>query len=322
MTIILDELDRRIIGVLQVDGRASFKSVAQILHLPERTVSRRGQELLADGTIQITGLTENDALVKKETIVVRVECAPGTNRLVATALSALKESIFVYLTSGSNICITELFSSRRRLTDLTLNLVPGIPGVLGVTSYQCLKYHRTAAQWNPGILSPSERSQLMDTRPVVSHDHIELDREDKIILETLALNGRASFDQLARTCGLSEATARRRTTKLIEAGALSIHAVVEPSDIGFPIESWIWIQTSPENVSNTIENLLSDNRIRYLAAISGEYQLLAQIALGTNSELNDFLYEKQNWSNQVTKIESLLMMEAFKRSGLQVLRKN
>jgi len=52
----LDQVDRRIIGYLQVDGRAPFRTIAQVLELPDRTVSRRGQELLSGGTIQVTGL--------------------------------------------------------------------------------------------------------------------------------------------------------------------------------------------------------------------------------------------------------------------------
>lgn len=318
METVLDEIDRRIIGVLQVDGRASFKLVAEVLNLPERTVSRRGQELLNSGVVQVTGLSENDRVRKKGTVVLSIECAPGTNRIVARALASLSESIFVYLTSGANLCIAEVFYDRNRPTDLILNQIPGIPGVVKVKTFECLKYYRTAAEWNPGLLTTNEREKLIDQRTVVNKTPTELNREDKTILDTLAINGRATFDQLARSCGLSEATARRRTTNLIESGALSIHAVVEPSDIGFPIESWIWIQTAPDNVIDVTLALLKDHRVRYLTAISGEFQLLAQVALASKGELNDFLFEKQAWSQKIQRIDSVITIEAFKRSGLLV----
>lgn len=318
METVLDEIDRRIIGVLQVDGRASFKWVADVLKLPERTVSRRGQELLNSGVIQVTGLSENDRVRKKGTVILSIECSPGANRIVAGALATLPESIFVYLTSGANLCIAEVFYDRNRPTDLILNQIPGIPGVVKVKTFECLKYYRTAAEWNPGLLSAAERKRLLAARAVVNKEPAELNREDKTILDTLALNGRATFDQLARSCGLSEATARRRTTNLIESGALSIHAVVEPSDIGFPIECWVWIQTSPDNVIDATQALLEDHRIRYLTAISGEFQLLTQVALASKGELNDFLFEKQAWSHQIQRIDSVITIEAFKRSGLLV----
>ncbi len=318
MDTVLDQIDRRIIGVLQVDGRASFKLVAEVLNLPERTVSRRGQDLLNSGVVQVTGLSENDRVRKKGTVVLSIECAPGTNRIVARALASLSESIFVYLTSGANLCIAEVFYDRNRPTDLILNQIPGIPGVVKIKTFECLKYYRTAAEWNPGLLTNSERKKLLDQRAVVNKEPTELNREDKTILDTLAKNGRATFDQLARSCGLSEATARRRTTNLIESGALSIHAVVEPSDIGFPIESWIWIQTAPDNVMEITQALLKDHRVRYLTAISGEFQLLAQVALASKGELNDFLFEKQAWSQKIQRIENVITIEAFKRSGLLV----
>lgn len=318
MDTLLDGIDRRIIGVLQVDGRASFKLVAEVLNLPERTVSRRGQELLNSGVIQVTGLSENDRLRKKGTVIVSIECSPGANRIVARSLATLPETIFVYLTSGANVCIAEVFYDRNRPTDLLLNQIPGIPGVVRVKTYECLKYYRTAAEWNPGLLTAAERSKLIPVRRTPHQELAELSREDMSILDTLALNGRATFEQLARSCGLSEATARRRTTNLIESGALSIHAVVEPSDIGFPIECWVWMQIAPSNVVEVTQALLKDHRIRYLTAISGDFQLLAQVALPSKGELNTFLFETQAWSNHVQRIDSAITIEAFKRSGLQV----
>ena len=130
----LDELDRRIIGALQVDGRAPFKLVAEILHLPERTVSRRGQHLLETGLLQVTGLIEREMVHRKEAILVRIKCTPGLNRVVATALAHLDESIFVYITSGENEIIAELFGSSARLAELMLDHIPSINGVAGINS--------------------------------------------------------------------------------------------------------------------------------------------------------------------------------------------
>jgi DNA-binding Lrp family transcriptional regulator len=42
---LLDELDRRIVGALQIDGRASWRRIAEVLGEPERTIARRGSAL-------------------------------------------------------------------------------------------------------------------------------------------------------------------------------------------------------------------------------------------------------------------------------------
>jgi Lrp/AsnC family transcriptional regulator for asnA, asnC and gidA len=109
MSEVLNDIDRRIIGYLQADGRASFTTIAEVLQIPDRTVSRRGQELLAQGAIQVTGLIERGEMNRKEAMIIRVICAPGSNVIVATALANLPESIFVYLTKGSIECLTEIF---------------------------------------------------------------------------------------------------------------------------------------------------------------------------------------------------------------------
>ena len=160
----LNEIDRRIIGYLQADGRAPFSKIAEVLNLPDRTVSRRGQELLAQGVIQVTGLIERSSMARKEAMIVRIVCAPGSSTIVATALASLPESIFVYVTTGSNECLTEIFGSTAGLSEILLKFIPGIPGVTSITSHSCLKYYRTAAQWNPGLLTDQERAKIATDR--------------------------------------------------------------------------------------------------------------------------------------------------------------
>jgi DNA-binding Lrp family transcriptional regulator len=203
----IDPVDRRIIGYLQVDGRAPFRAIAQTLELPERTVSRRGQELLSSGVIQVTGLIERGSMARKEAMILRIQCAPGTNAIVATALANLPESIFVYLISGHNECLTEIFATTKKLNEILLKFIPGIPGVVTVTSFGCLKYFRTAAQWNPGILTEAELEKI--TRDLVPRpiQEIDLQADDLMILEILSKNGRATFDQISRSCASKNGTA-------------------------------------------------------------------------------------------------------------------
>lgn len=311
----LDEIDRRIIGYLQADGRAPFSTIAEVLQLPDRTVSRRGQELLSQGVIQVTGLIERGSLSRKEAMIVRVTCAPGANTIVATALANLPETIFVYLTTGTNECITEIFGSASLLSDILLKFIPGIPGVSAVSSHSCLKYYRTAAQWNPGILTDEEREKISMDRFPRPIKEIELLPDDQLILETLSKNGRATFDQISRACGLTEATARRKTTQLLESGALSIHAVVNPAVIGFPVECWMWIKCAPRDVSIIAEKLILDNHVRYLATISGNYQILFEVAMTSRKMLNAYLESIGTVVEGITQLDSYILIEAFKRSG-------
>lgn len=54
----LDGIDRRIIALLQVDGRRAFASVAQELGVSEGTVRQRYQRLVDAGVLQVVGVAD------------------------------------------------------------------------------------------------------------------------------------------------------------------------------------------------------------------------------------------------------------------------
>ena len=52
----LDETDRQIAVALMASPRASWRTIAQVLDLSERTIVRRGTTLLRDGTLRPTAV--------------------------------------------------------------------------------------------------------------------------------------------------------------------------------------------------------------------------------------------------------------------------
>jgi DNA-binding Lrp family transcriptional regulator len=50
----LDDLDRQIAVALQVNGRLSWRAIGRALDVPERTVTRRGQAMLDNGTVRVS----------------------------------------------------------------------------------------------------------------------------------------------------------------------------------------------------------------------------------------------------------------------------
>jgi DNA-binding Lrp family transcriptional regulator len=59
-----------------------------------------------------------------------------------------------------------------------------------------------------------------------------LSRADEQIVHALSEDGRMSFEAIARRCGVSEATVRRRTDWLLENDCLHLRAIVKPEVIG------------------------------------------------------------------------------------------
>lgn len=94
-----DELDRRLIHALQIDGRAPFSAIAAALGVSDRTVARRYARLRSAGVIRVLGGFDPTALGAVLWFL-RVRCAPAASLPVAEALAARPDTSWVSLNSG------------------------------------------------------------------------------------------------------------------------------------------------------------------------------------------------------------------------------
>lgn len=311
----LSPLDARIVGALQVDGRASWRSIAEVLDRPERTVTRRGRALLDSGVVTVSGLS-----VKGEGLLLRGRCAPGTARLTGAALAARGDTVFTYLLTGSADCVAEVYCEPRDLAGLTLEGLPSTAGLLSCTCSPVLRYYRTVAEWRADLLTDEEATELTRRRgpvpPTELHGTWELTTEDEGILRALAEDGRRTCEELARYVGVSEPTARRRLESLRQDGRTYIRAVVDPAVLGLPVEAMLWIRTPPQTVDTVGAALVASPYVRYACALMGEYQLLADVVAPGLVALHDFTTSGA-WPAMVDSLESSLVVAALKRSGVR-----
>ncbi|TJY69104.1 AsnC family transcriptional regulator [Arthrobacter sp. CAU 1506] len=308
----LSWLEKQIVAALQVDPRASWRTIAAVLREPERTVARRGGDLLASGVVAVRGIQ-----LKPKPVLVEMRCAPGTSRMAVQALSQRADSSFVYTITGSSDCIAEILTDRARLHTALSDELPAIVGLQRVNTYPILRYFKTLRAWQPGILTAEQRRAL---RPVPLNDpkifgeHPSLTETDKQIVAALCDDGRMSFEAIARRAGTSEATARRRTDWLLETNCLNLRALVEPSSLGLPVEALLWIKTAPDRLESLGRRLAQLPEARYVAAITGEYQILADVTVASNEALYDFT-SSSDWTVDVAELSTSLLLDARKRGG-------
>ena len=79
----LDDLDRRIVAALQVDGRASWRRIAEVIDVPFSTVTRRGSALLASGAVRVVAIPAS-----LQTAIMEVTTTPQRFDAVARALAS------------------------------------------------------------------------------------------------------------------------------------------------------------------------------------------------------------------------------------------
>ncbi|MEW2403792.1 Lrp/AsnC family transcriptional regulator [Streptomyces sp. NPDC046862] len=319
--LVADSLDRRIISALQVDGRASWHRIAAALDEPERTVARRGTRLLDSGLVRIGAMA-----VRGRSTVVGVRCAPGQARVAATALARRPDCIFAHVLTGTFDCVAELQCPRDRLAGLVMDELPGLPGVVESLAFPVLRHVRTIREWHAGLLNPEEIAALAEGTPVAPDpaegDVLppvdvtgELSRQDRLLLLTLAEDGRCTYEELARVAGVSEATARRRLGALRREGRVRIRAVIEPALLGLPVEAVLRVRAVPARVEAVRTALCESAHVRYVSFITGERQLLVLTAFPDEPALHDFV-TLSSWLTDVASVEVSMVLNSLKRGGM------
>jgi Lrp/AsnC family transcriptional regulator for asnA, asnC and gidA len=96
----MDELDTKIIEMLQVDGRASNAGIARKVGVSEGTVRRRLKKLVHDEFIHVVALPDPNKLGFHSEALIGLQVDPNRVDEVAEALAELREVNWVSITAG------------------------------------------------------------------------------------------------------------------------------------------------------------------------------------------------------------------------------
>ncbi len=97
----MDELDSKIIEILQEDGRASNAGIARRVGVSEGTVRRRLKRLVQEEFIQVVALPDPLKMGYQSQALVGVQVDPDKVDRVADALAELTEISWVAVTTGT-----------------------------------------------------------------------------------------------------------------------------------------------------------------------------------------------------------------------------
>ena len=143
----LDDIDRKIIAELQVDGRRPYTHLAKSVGLSEAAIRQRVQRLLDAGVMQIVAVTDPMSLGLHRAAMIGIR-AEGDVRAVAAALSELDEVVYVVLTAGTVDLLAEVVvSDDEALIALLNDRIRMIPGVRSTETSIYLSLQKQTYQW-------------------------------------------------------------------------------------------------------------------------------------------------------------------------------
>jgi Lrp/AsnC family transcriptional regulator for asnA, asnC and gidA len=127
----LDEMDRRILNVLQRDGRLSFRNVARRLKVSDATIRSRVARLEQSNVIKgFTTVVDPERVGMEVVALIQLEVETQTLTKVNTDLRAVEEVKLVMETGDrSNIVLLAAFPTRDTLNEFLDEHVRQVSGV-------------------------------------------------------------------------------------------------------------------------------------------------------------------------------------------------
>jgi DNA-binding Lrp family transcriptional regulator len=312
-----DRLDRQLIYALQIDGRASFRRIAEVLGASEQTVARRYRRLREAGAIRVVVLPNPRRFEHYWTTRVRVR--PSAAVAFADAIARRDDVAWVGLIAGG----TEVTFLARAQTvaerdALLLERLPRSRQVLDVSAAAVL--HRFTAgrdgEWH-ALDDPLDGAQAAAlTKPArgpgAGADSL---REDQPLLAALAHDGRASYAALAADIGDSEARVARRVDALLAGGALIVDLEVASALLGFPLSAWLWLTVPPAQLDRVGRTIIRHPEVPFAAAISGPANLAASLIARDTTDLYRYLTQRIGAITDVHAVEVTPVLRRFKQAG-------
>jgi DNA-binding Lrp family transcriptional regulator len=284
----LDDIDQRIVHALQIDARAPFSRIGEVLRVSDQTVARRYGRLRSLGALRVLGLTD-PLRVGLTPWFVRVRCTPDAAASIGEALARRNDTRWVSLLSGG----TEIFCAVQAAAPgddtVLLQKLPRTPRVVQVTAHAMLHvfFGQDLSQVSRmGALGPAEIAALTPEdaprRAAEATEPVQLGPGDRLLLDVLAVDGRASAAELATATGWSQTTVRRRLAELRSSGALYYDLDLEGASALLPelrsaLWTALWLDVEPARLAEVGEALAGHREVAFCGATTGTSNVYAAV---------------------------------------------
>ena len=274
----VDAIDRRIISLLQLDGRASNVDIAREMGLAEATVRKRMDRLLDDGVIRITAVPSLEMLGWEVETVILFDVELGQVERVGAQLAGMKEVRSVRYATGEHDMIVEAaFRSDEELLQFLTGQAARMPGVRNTFTHHILKSIKASHEWAlpregpPQILVVDDDPDFCEAGRIVlesagyrvisaadGEQGLRLMRQERPDLVILDVMMSGILDGLHTSVRMKAEQGLKRTPILMVSSiASSDYAAMFPTDEYVPVENFLSKPVGPEQLLAEVRRLLA-----------------------------------------------------------------
>ena len=144
----VDELDRRIIKMLQVNGRLSNTEVARALDVTETTVRKRIAHLLDEKLMAIVAVPSPEAAGATLSAIMGVSVDLPAMQAVVDTIKTYPEVRYVGMSAGRyELLVEAFFADQEHLLEFVTQRLGALPGVTNLETSIILKVVKFSYEW-------------------------------------------------------------------------------------------------------------------------------------------------------------------------------
>ncbi|SHM93601.1 Lrp/AsnC family transcriptional regulator [Cryptosporangium aurantiacum] len=315
----LDELDRQIVHALEVDGRAAFSRVAQVLGVSDQTVARRYRRLRAEESVRVVGNLDTWR-IGAVSWYLRLQCTPDAAQSIAGALARRPDTAWVRMTSGGTeiSCVTRA-RSQADTDALLLEKLHRTPRIVGISAHALIHMYYGGNESFLRKVQVLSDDQVAALKPPWAGEPAgevpELGPGDRALLSALARDGRTGLPELAVATGWSETRVRRRLTELRRSGVLFFEVDVPGPALGLAMSAMMWLSVAPHALVQAAETLAGHPEVPFVAATTGSTNIVASLVCRDVGALYEYLTNRVAAIPAINHIETNPIVRTLKREG-------
>jgi Lrp/AsnC family transcriptional regulator, regulator for asnA, asnC and gidA len=142
----LDRSNRRIIEILQRDGRRSFTAIAREVGISEAAVRARVQRLTRDGVVSVVAVTDPLRLGFEVMALIGVQANSDLSR-VADEVSEWQETSYVVIAAGAYDLLVEVVCEDNQHLLRVVERLRNVEGVKSTETFMYLALHKMTYGW-------------------------------------------------------------------------------------------------------------------------------------------------------------------------------
>jgi DNA-binding Lrp family transcriptional regulator len=280
----LDDIDRKLVGELILNGRAPYSSLAPKVGLSQAAVRARVRRLLDDHIVTVSARVDPRS-VGLGVFAFVFATVEGSARAIAEQVAEIPEAVFVVCLTGKNGLLVEIRCHDNAHLIEVMDRLRTIEGVTDFNSLTVIEFRKAGTS---GVAAELFGQPVEPRVPEPAPLDRPLDEIDLRLIRELMADGRITYADLAPRVGLSQAGVRARVQRLLDENIIVIQATSTAGALGLAAFSAVRLSVQGP-VGPIAARLSAMPEFTVVALTSGSYDLAGEVWCRDNAHLLDTL---------------------------------